>query len=143
MNYSIGLTLRYFIFYKQTQIKGKSIHNTQHKRQHPIPRQYRTPHTAAITIPAFTRYFSMHLHSLPISLLSFPALLTQGATSACYSFTHFLLLSLLTPKRHSSHSVTQDFLPFTTPKRLTFLSLSLTTLPLEPLPGPLSRQFHF
>ena len=90
MNYSIGLTLRYFIFYKQTQIKGKSIHNTQHKRQHPIPRQYRTPHTAAITIPAFTRYFSMHLHSLPISLLSFPALLTQGATSACYSFTPLL-----------------------------------------------------
>ena len=99
MNYSIGLTLRYFIFYKQTQIKGKSIHIHQQYPQHSAEkttsysRQYRTPHTAAITITAFTRYFSMHLHSLPISLLSFPALLTQGATSA-YSLTYFTHPSL-------------------------------------------------
>ena len=91
MNYSIGLTLQYFIFYKQTQNKrqnhthASAIYTTQHKRQDPIPRQYRTPDSAAITITAFTRFFSMHLYSLPISLLSFPALLTQGATSAYFS----------------------------------------------------------
>ena len=141
MNYSIGLTLRYFIFYKQTQNKKakactyiNNIYNTQHKRQDPIPRQYRTPDSAAITITAFTRDL-FYASTLTPNLFAFlPRPSHTGhyfSLLLFYSFTHFLLLSLLTPKRRSSHSFTQDFLPLTTPKRQLFPVYHRTPFPLN------------
>ena len=85
----------------------------------------------------------MHLHSLPISLLSFPpfshrALLQLTTLLLLYSLSFTIstnsqktLLSLVHRRFSSSHHS----------QKTTFPSLSLNTLPLEPLPGSLSRQF--
>ena len=88
-----------FIFQQDTKSKRQkhthtyihqnnvNIYNTQHKREDPITRQYRTPRSAAITTAVVTRY---------------------------------LFLCIYTLKRRPSHSLTQDFLPFATPKRQLF-----------------------
>ena len=97
----------------------------------------------SLLLPATCLCIYTHSQSLcfPSPPFSHRALLQLSSLTY---FTHpslTLFYSLSFTISTNSHSFTQDFLPFTTPKKTTFLSLSLNTLPLEPLPGPLSRQF--
>ena len=158
MNYSIVLTLRYFIFYKQTQNKRqKHTHTSTIYTTLSIKDNILFPANIGLLIlllllslllPATFLCIYTHSQSLcfPSPPFSHRALLQL--TSLTY-FTHpsltlfySLSFTISTNSQKTLLSLVHTrFSSFHPSQKTTFPSLSLNTLPLEPPPGPLSRQF--